>query len=75
MNDKQENCSQQCGDDLGEIIIHSIYFVGDDEDEDEWDLLEEDPTVIAEVEASRREYEQGDYMTIEQYIKKQKEES
>lgn len=74
MNDKQENYSQQCGDEgLEEVIIHSIYFVGDDEDEDEWTPLEEDPAVLAEIDASKDAYKQGDYMSIEQYLEYKKE--
>ena len=34
----------------------------------EEDLLEEDPTVVAEIEAARIAYQNGDYQTIDEYI-------
>ncbi len=34
----------------------------------EEDLLEKDPTVLAEIAAARRAYQAGDYQTIQDYI-------
>ncbi|MFB2837698.1 hypothetical protein [Floridanema evergladense] len=34
----------------------------------EEDLLEEDPTVVAEIEAARIAYKNGDYQSIDEYI-------
>ena len=34
----------------------------------EEDLLEQNPTVLAEVEAARRTYRSGDYQTTQDYI-------
>lgn len=36
--------------------------------EAEEDLLEQDPTVLAEVEEARRAYRSGEYQTIQEYI-------
>jgi len=35
---------------------------------DQDDLLEQDPTVLAEVEEARRAYRAGEYQTIQNYI-------
>jgi len=34
----------------------------------EEDLLEEDPTVLAEIDEARIAYQNGDYQTIDEYI-------
>ncbi|BAZ28418.1 hypothetical protein NIES4074_08510 [Cylindrospermum sp. NIES-4074] len=39
----------------------------------EEDLLEQDPTVQAEIQEARNEYYTGDYLTIEEYIAKRAE--
>lgn len=39
------------------------------------DLLEQDPTVLAEVAEARRAYRAGDYQTIQDYIADQSEQT
>jgi hypothetical protein len=46
---------------LREILDEQIF-------EAEEDLMENDPTVLAEVEAARKAYQAGDYQTLEEYI-------
>ena len=38
----------------------------------EEDSLEEDPTVLAEIEASRTAYQSGDYQTLDRYMASRK---
>jgi len=39
----------------------------------EADLLDQDPTVQAEVEAARQEYKDGNYISFEEYVARQSE--
>ena len=39
------------------------------------EMLERDPSVQAEIQAAREEYQSGDYETIDEYIARQKERS
>lgn len=46
---------------LREILDDQIF-------EAEEDQMENDPAVLAEVETARKEYQTGDYQTLEEYI-------
>ncbi|HEY9872996.1 MAG TPA: hypothetical protein V6D12_06155 [Candidatus Obscuribacterales bacterium] len=63
-----------------ELLVDAIASLGIDEKRRLWqlleeeiaeaeaDLLEEDPSVKAEIESARVAYEAGDYQTIDEYI-------
>jgi hypothetical protein len=63
-----------------ELLLNAINSLGIDEKRRLWqlleeeiaeaeaDLLEEEPSVQAEIESARAAYEAGDYQTIDEYI-------
>ena len=70
-----------------ESLVKSIKDLSFDEKYSLWELLEEqiaqaeeemlerDPSVQAEIQAAREEYQSGDYETIDEYVARRKERS